>query len=143
MEEIGVKFTKVCIKCNKEKTIDNYRISRKSTGCRRTACRSCEREISRRNTFKIIRGISHEERDLLLLKQGSKCKCCGKTTNGSKKGWHVDHDHSTNIIRGILCANCNIALGQVKDNIEHLKLLIMYLEKDYGSNSNKSKKEEQ
>lgn len=125
-------FTRVCIKCNEEKTIDNFRISKKSTGCRRTECRDCERAISRRNSFKITRGISHEERDIILLEQGSRCKCCGKTTNGSKKGWHVDHDHSTGIIRGVLCANCNIALGQVHDNIKHLELLIQYLEEDYG-----------
>ena len=54
LDETGGMYTKICITCNKEKTLDNYRISRKSTGCRRTECIDCARDISRKNTFKII-----------------------------------------------------------------------------------------
>jgi hypothetical protein len=56
------------------------------------------------------------------------CKCCGSPNSGSKKGWHVDHDHKTGAIRGVLCANCNIALGQVNDDINKLYQLINYLQ---------------
>ena len=128
--EIGHQSTKICKKCGEEKELSCFRINRKSTGSRRTECIDCGKKISREHTFKITRGISHEERDKLLELQGGVCKCCGKSTHGSKKGWHVDHNHATGVIRGVLCANCNIALGQVNDSIEQLEQLIMYIKEN-------------
>lgn len=46
--------------------------------------------------------------------------------NDPKRGV-VDHDHETNLIRGILCHDCNRALGLVKDNKETLKRMLEYL----------------
>lgn len=63
----------------------------------------------------------------MLAAQGQVCACCGGKSSGSKKGWHVDHCHKTGAIRSVLCANCNIALGQVGDSISHLEKLITYL----------------
>lgn len=85
--------------------------------------------MSRKRTYKHIRGITTDERDRMLVAQGGVCACCGRDAPGSVKGWHVDHDHITGVIRGVLCANCNIALGQVDDNIEHLQKLIDYIRK--------------
>ena len=39
----------------------------------------------------------------------------------------LDHDHKTDKIRGILCRNCNLALGLMKDNINSIKRMIDYL----------------
>ncbi len=78
--------------------------------------------------FELIRGITHEQRDQLLKEQGNKCACCGTKDPGSVKGWHVDHCHKTDKIRGVLCATCNIALGHAGDSIEKLKQMITYLE---------------
>ena len=39
----------------------------------------------------------------------------------------IDHCHSTNKIRGVLCNNCNTALGLVGDNISTLEKMIEYL----------------
>jgi len=41
---------------------------------------------------------------------------------------HVDHDHTTNKIRGLLCSLCNPALGSFRDSIDILKEAIYYLE---------------
>lgn len=41
---------------------------------------------------------------------------------------NVDHDHKTRNVRGLLCHNCNRALGLLKDNINSLKSAISYLE---------------
>jgi hypothetical protein len=76
-----------------------------------------------------LRGISVEERDRLLFEQGNVCAACGSDEPGSVKGWHVDHSHRTDAIRGVLCATCNIALGQVGDSIVRLQRLIDYLRK--------------
>jgi hypothetical protein len=42
----------------------------------------------------------------------------------------IDHDHITNEVRGLLCRDCNVMLGLVKDNTETLKNAIQYLQKD-------------
>lgn len=110
----------ICRNCKTETS--DFRKNRK-------ICKDCEREISRRNSFKLLRGISYEDRDLILSKQGGVCAACGANTPGSKKGWHVDHSHKTGDIRGVLCATCNIALGQVNDSISRLENLIAYLRK--------------
>lgn len=110
----------VCKLCNQE--TNDFRKNRR-------ICRNCEREISRQRTFKWIRGISCEERDGLLEKQGGVCAACGTESPGSSKGWHVDHSHRTDLVRGILCATCNVALGQVNDSVVRLQKLIDYLRK--------------
>ncbi|WP_081618320.1 MULTISPECIES: endonuclease VII domain-containing protein [unclassified Thioalkalivibrio] len=95
----------------------------------RKTCRSCEREATRKHVFKSTRGITVEERDSLLEAQGGCCAACGATEPGGKKGWHVDHCHKSGEIRAVLCATCNIALGQVDDSIERLENLINYLKR--------------
>jgi len=42
----------------------------------------------------------------------------------------VDHCHSTGKIRGLLCHNCNRALGLMQDNVETLQNAIDYLKTD-------------
>lgn len=42
----------------------------------------------------------------------------------------VDHDHSTGLIRGLLCKKCNFALGLLMDNIESIERAKMYLMKE-------------
>jgi hypothetical protein len=44
-------------------------------------------------------------------------------------GLHVDHDHKTGLIRGLLCTQCNPGIGYFQDSIERLQLAIKYLEK--------------
>lgn len=42
----------------------------------------------------------------------------------------VDHNHLTGEVRGLLCTKCNVALGLVADNKNHLLALIDYLSRD-------------
>ncbi len=62
--------------------------------------------------------------------QGSGCAICGSTTSrGCKNSFHVDHDHKTGKVRGILCQTCNTGIGSLKDDTKILRLAIQYLEK--------------
>jgi hypothetical protein len=74
-----------------------------------------------RRTF----GISQAEYDELLGKQGGGCRICGKRPG--KISLHVDHDHETGDIRGLLCVGCNNALGQFRDDEMVLTRAIHYL----------------
>lgn len=73
-------------------------------------------------------GITLEERDDLLAKQGGVCAVCSSPNSSSKNDWHVDHCHGTGKIRGILCHPCNTALGLIKDNTYILRKLAEYIE---------------
>lgn len=70
-------------------------------------------------------GITSEEYDEMLEAQGGVCKICGATPGARRLA--VDHCHDTGEIRGLLCYNCNSALGRFQDNIALLEAAIKYL----------------
>jgi hypothetical protein len=73
-------------------------------------------------------GITVEQYDALLAKQGGKCAICGKERASLfEKHMAVDHDHETGAIRGILCEGCNVGLGFFLDNVTLLKNAIRYI----------------
>ena len=54
-------------------------------------------------------------------------KACNKHQSELNKALAVDHDHETRVFRGLLCHNCNTALGLSYDDKETLKGLVDYL----------------
>jgi hypothetical protein len=77
--------------------------------------------------YKSKYGLTIEQRDAMISAQDSKCKTCGSGSPGNRLGWVVDHCHATNKVRGILCHDCNLALGHVKDDVAILESLITHL----------------
>ena len=61
--------------------------------------------------------------------QKGKCAICGIKRENIKRDFANDHNHKTGKIRGLLCGNCNMGLGQFSDNIKTLQKAIKYLEK--------------
>jgi len=57
----------------------------------------------------------------MIEAQGGTCATC------AAKPEHVDHDHATGNVRGVLCFNCNQALGNVRDDEMTLHRLARYL----------------
>lgn len=57
-------------------------------------------------------GLSLEDYNTLIKQQEGKCKVCSEYTETLQ----VDHCHQTNTIRGLLCLNCNTALGKLQEN---------------------------
>ena len=55
-------------------------------------------------------GVTREEYETLLKKQNGVCAICGGVnSNGARL--HVDHDHNSGAVRGLLCVGCNMQLG--------------------------------
>ena len=71
---------------------------------------------------------SLDEYNKLLEAQNHGCGICQIPAKDLKFGLCVDHCHSTGKVRGLLCDNCNQALGLLKDNSESLQRAIKYLE---------------
>jgi hypothetical protein len=72
-------------------------------------------------------GITIEKYDELLQTQNGGCAICGRTENGRKKNFIVDHDHKTEKVRGLLCTQCNAGLGNFRDDPSLLQSAIDYL----------------
>lgn len=67
-------------------------------------------------------GLTLEEYDQLEIEQGGCCAICG--TPGKL---HVDHDHKTQRVRGLLCGKCNRAIGLMNDDPDRLRAAATYL----------------
>lgn len=73
-------------------------------------------------------GVTEEWLNAQRRKQHNRCPICNR--NFDEVQYNIDHCHSTNIIRGILCSNCNLGIGHFKDDIDLLKKAINYLKGD-------------
>lgn len=71
-------------------------------------------------------GITADDYEAMLNQQGGVCAICKRVPQG-KHGFHLDHDHETGRIRGILCRCCNTALGHFQDNLAGLLAAVSYL----------------
>jgi hypothetical protein len=79
-------------------------------------------------------GLTIADYDRMFREQDGKCAMCHtvpsarKTINGRRYvQLDVDHCHTTQKVRGLLCINCNAILGQARDSIETLSAAIAYL----------------
>jgi hypothetical protein len=71
-------------------------------------------------------GIGADDYDELLRSQNGVCAICLREPNPNIS-LHVDHDHETGEIRGLLCFCCNNALGDFEDDYERLAAAVRYL----------------
>lgn len=61
-------------------------------------------------------GITQKDFLAMLESQDFKCVLCGGDIADGGQKTHIDHCHETNIVRGVLCSNCNQGLGLLKDD---------------------------
>lgn len=83
------------------------------------------REAAVWQRLRIRYGVTRKWFENTLEEQGGVCKICGKT-NDSGKRLHVDHNHETGKVRGLLCFRCNHRLG-VLENREWVEAALAYL----------------
>lgn len=77
-------------------------------------------------------GITFRTYRLMLEEQKGLCKICKSEGFIMNKDRHkmklvIDHCHSTGKVRGLLCHNCNRALGLLQDSTDNLNAAIAYL----------------
>jgi len=88
---------------NREKFAQAQKERRKRLG-------SVLKERQRWYGMKHVHGITKEQFDAMLVAQNGVCGLCGGPPRGRHNQWHIDHDHTTDVIRGLLCMTCNPAI---------------------------------
>lgn len=111
---------------------------RKSRNTDRLRCKECYPKFldKQRNTrYLTVYGIDLAEYNRMFAEQKGVCAACGfpetridRKTKKQKK-LHVDHCHKTGRVRGLLCNNCNSALGLLKDDPARVAGLLAYAER--------------
>ena len=123
---------KRCTECGETKPINEFASA--GAGKKRAKCKPClarkKREYykknpdkARRRNLKTLYGIDVETYDLMAKQQNNCCGACEKPTDNLV----VDHCHTTGKVRGLLCSNCNLALGHFGDSIWKLENAMEYL----------------
>jgi hypothetical protein len=116
-------MVKTCNKCGIDKpTTEFYKRKDKF----QSRCKECQRVDRHKyykphSTIRLQLGLTQDTVEDIL--STGKCEACGSTD----RKLCIDHDHRTNNVRGLLCHNCNTALGLVGDNLSTLQNLIHYL----------------
>ena len=124
--------SKTCLRCKKEQTLDCFGwsgyIKKDGTKSLCTYCRTCQNELRVQRKY----GVDYQKYLEMLNSQDGCCAnpgCKTKEPGAPKRTrFYIDHCHTTNKIRGLLCHQCNLALGHVADDIKKLEGLIEYLQ---------------
>ena len=116
---------KTCRICGTEKPVSEFYF-RKDSGNYRSECKDCLILIAKYRTF----GVCATDYAEMLAKQQGQCAICGSLLDCSRyTKLAIDHDHKTGKVRGLLCTNCNTALGLMKDSPIRLRAAAAYLER--------------
>lgn len=70
-------------------------------------------------------GITTADVEQMIADQGGDCPICGDVL---PEPAHIDHDHETGRVRGVLCRSCNQGLGMYRDDPARLRAAADYLE---------------
>ena len=90
--------------------------------------RDTHKEWKKEYQLKRKYGLSISDFNNMLLAQNMRCAICNEPFDlNNPHSIHVDHNHKTGKIRGILCSNCNWAIGYFKDNPEYIDNASKYL----------------
>lgn len=127
--EEGIKW---CPDCQQTRPLEDFPRNRSMSDGRGGYCKPCHNKRGRETKLRLYGGtreyhlrhrygIGQAEVDAMIGAQGGTCAVC------AGKPEHVDHDHKTGQVRGVLCFLCNQALGNVRDDPAVLTGLIRYL----------------
>ncbi len=124
-------MTKLCYRCHQDKPMDQFNKQSAAKDGHQDFCRQCSAEMKWFYRY----GITPEDYDEMLDTQDHKCAICGVSSEDYAlrhkvhKRLVVDHDHSTDKVRGLLCNNCNIGLGGFDDDSARLRAGADYLDR--------------
>lgn len=129
--------------CNNEfdAATSNHRRKYCGRSCKQKAFfqkNTCEK-YARANRLRRFR-MTTTQFQTMLESQENRCMICPRMAEDEGRSFSVDHDHRCcpgrdscgKCVRGLLCKQCNTALGLFGDDVETLRMAIKYLE-GYGA----------
>jgi hypothetical protein len=135
-------LTKQCSKCKKVKSLSSFHKDERNKDKKRSNCIDCDKQASKKwkennkehiaeyNTHykrEYTYGLSKEAYLSLLDKQDYKCAICNTDQSKLSRKLVVDHCHTSNKVRGLLCSHCNVGIGMLKESEDNLMAAIQYL----------------
>ncbi|MCU1530841.1 MAG: vBYenPAB5 [Arthrobacter sp.] len=92
-----------------------------TSGCRCDECARAQCDYMMQRNY----GLTADEYDAMLVYQGGLCASCGQEPD-NKRGFHIDHDHDTGVVRSLLCPGCNVAFGFLREDPQRIQALLNY-----------------
>ncbi|WP_189986634.1 endonuclease VII domain-containing protein [Streptomyces capoamus] len=114
---------KLCLKCGEVKAWSEWHRNATASDGLSTRCKACRAAEGRAGHLKRTYGITEAERDAMVVAQRGLCAICLDAPPA-----HVDHCHRTGRVRGVLCFNCNSAIGKLRDDPDVGRRAVAYLE---------------
>ncbi len=90
---------------------------------------AARQEAVRKHKLKVKYGITPEDFGLMFDEQGGVCGICPRPLEVGSYKTHVDHDHKTGRVRGLLCLQCNTALGKLGEDESIILSMLEYVRK--------------
>lgn len=125
---IRTKTHKQCCTCKEVLEHACFNKSNRGDGLQGT-CRECHVQYASPDYRRMKRyGLNREELENRLAIQNGLCAICQTSITLEQPATaHIDHNHETTVIRGLLCNSCNRGIGLFKDEPERLERAAVYL----------------
>lgn len=148
IELVAETQTKRCFRCKEVKPLSEYVNDKSRADGKCNECKDCKRVRSqvlrgtkapsgmykhREYSMRRMYGIEPIDYLRMYAEQAGKCAVCGahKAAAGFSNDKHgmlvIDHDHSTNGVRGLLCHECNLLLGYMELKRAYLLNALRYI----------------
>lgn len=106
-----------CVDCGKPAVKEGRAQALRCEPCRIKQTRRMGRDRELRRAF----GIGIADYEAMVAAQGGACALCGRTFNKRHRTPHVDHDHDTGRVRGIVHHYCNSDILAGIEKLAHLR----------------------
>ena len=127
-----------CPRCEQALPVDLFGRNASARNGRTTYCKPCHNTVGRETKerlhgstrdyhLKRRYGLTSSDVDALVEAQGGRCAVCQE-----RPPEHVDHDHRTGEVRGVLCSCCNQGLGGFRDRADLLRAASDHLHRTTG-----------
>jgi DNA-binding MarR family transcriptional regulator len=130
---VSTQTEKQCSNCKQVKLVTDFTLHSTTYDGLQPSCRQCSNEVGKWLKLKQKFNLTQEEYESMLLAQNGVCDICKRTESRIKFGkptmLAVDHCHITGKVRGLLCHNCNIGIGNLGDNITVVANALDYLKR--------------
>lgn len=112
--------TKICNHCGIEKLEEDFYFRTSDPAQRRATCKLCyhERGVIRKYNRYNLTAVDFQD---ILEKQEGVCAICKQPETITNRSLSIDHDHRSNLVRGLLCSACNQALGRYESSKERFE----------------------